>query len=99
MEIRKSAQEVEMVLAPGGNLVKIVAGRDRRTSHQEQYLLERIHHPPGFAAIVEVGKMPKKYRKPCARGIWVDDRGHEGAPEPPRNHGPRVNTKSARQPR
>jgi len=38
------------MLPPFGNLVEIVTGRDRRASHQQQLLLQRVHHPPGFAA-------------------------------------------------
>jgi hypothetical protein len=48
------------MLSPLGDLVEIVTGRDRRAGHQQQHLLERVHHPPGFAAIVKIGKMLQK---------------------------------------
>jgi hypothetical protein len=40
MELRKLAQEVEMVLAPVDNVVEVVAGGDRGAGHRQQHLLE-----------------------------------------------------------
>jgi len=80
MIVQEPPQEVEIMLPPVGNLVEIVTGGDRRAGHQQQYLLERVHHPPGFAAIVEVGKMLQKHRKSRPRRVLLDDPGHDRAP-------------------
>src|SRR5450631_4288225 len=80
MVVGEAAQEVEIMLPPLGNLVEIVTGRDRRAGHQQQHLLQRVHHPPGFAAIVEIGKMLQKHRKPCPRRVLLDDPSHDRTP-------------------
>ena len=39
MERREPAQEIKVVLAPGDNVVEVVAGGDRRADDQQQHLL------------------------------------------------------------
>ena len=68
------------MLPPIGDFVEIITGRDRRAGHQQQHLLERVHHPPGFAAVVKIGKMLQKRRKPCSRRILLNRPGHHRAP-------------------
>jgi hypothetical protein len=60
VECREPPQGVEMMLAPGDDVVEIVAGRDGRAGHQQQHLLEWIHHPPGLAVVVQFGEMLQK---------------------------------------
>src|SRR6266704_5952254 len=74
MELGEPAQKGEMVLAPGDDVVEIVAGRDRGAGHQQQDLLERIHDPPGLALIPEFGKMLQKQAQARPRGLLVNDR-------------------------
>ena len=84
MEFREPAQEIEMVLAPGDNVVEIVARGDRRAGDQQQHLLERIHHPPRFAVIPKFGKMLQQKGHSRPRYLFVQDRssnrGHASAP-------------------
>lgn len=56
MEVRRLLQQVEMVVSPGGDVVEIVARGDGGAGHQQQHLRQRIHHPPWFALVVELGK-------------------------------------------
>ena len=57
MKLRKPAQEIEVMPAPGANLVEIIATGDRRTDDQQHHLFERIHDPPRFPVISKPGKM------------------------------------------
>src|SRR5438874_8611586 len=62
MEFRKAPQKAEMVFAPGDDVVEVVAGRNGGAGYQQQHLLERIHYPPGLAAIPELGELLQKQR-------------------------------------
>ena len=57
--------------APGADVVEIVAGRNGRTGEQQQYLLEWVHHPPGFAIIADIGKMLEQNGKTAPRYFLV----------------------------
>jgi hypothetical protein len=76
MELRKAPQKAEMVFAPGDDVVEVVAGRNGGASHQQQNLLERIHHPPGLAVIPELGEMLQQQGQSRPRGLLVED--HDG---------------------
>src|SRR6266446_6453068 len=74
MKLRKPAQEIEVVPAPGTNLVEIVATGDRRTDDQQHHLLERIHHPPRLSVVAKLVKMLQQNGQACPRGLLVQDR-------------------------
>src|SRR4249919_2602910 len=57
-------------------VVEVVAGRNGGASHQQQNLLERIHHPPGLAVIPELGEMLQQQGQSRPRGLLVED--HDG---------------------
>src|SRR5258708_23480181 len=78
MELREPAQEVEVVPAPGANIVEIVATGDRRTDDQQHHLLERIHHPPRLPVIAKLGKMLQQNGHARPRGLLVQDRIRQG---------------------
>jgi len=81
---REPPQEVEVILAPGDDVVEIVARSDRPARHQQQDFLERVHHPPGLAAVFKRGKMLQKQTKPRPRHLLIRDRNgnrdHDRAP-------------------
>ena len=54
---REFSQEVEMVFAPGGDFVEIVARGDSGAGQQQQDLGQRVDDPPRLAVIIEPGKM------------------------------------------
>ncbi len=68
------------MLAPGGDIVKIITGRDRGAGHQQQDLLERIHNAPGLAVVREFGKVLQKQGQTRTRTLTLEDRVHGGAP-------------------
>ncbi len=84
MERREPAQEIKVVLAPGDNVVEVVARGDRRADDQQQYLLERVHDPPRFSVIPQFGKMLQEKGHPRPRRLLIQDRickgDHDGAP-------------------
>jgi hypothetical protein len=99
MEFREPPRKVEMMLAPTDDVVEIVARRDGRTGHQQQHLVERIHHPPGLAFVVQFGEMLQQQAQLRPRHFLVhdqvDDGGMIAAPcrigaptesQPPRQH-------------
>jgi hypothetical protein len=57
MEIRELPQKMQVMLAPGDDIVEIVTGGDRGAGHQQQDLLERIYNTPGLAVVLELGKV------------------------------------------
>ena len=84
MEGREPAQEIKVVLAPGDNVVEVVARGDRRADDQQQHLLERVHDPPRFTVIPQFGKMLQEKGHPRPRYLFIQDRssnrGHASAP-------------------
>ena len=54
---QKAAQKVEMRLAPGGDVVEIVARGDRRADNQQQHFPQGMRHAPLFARILDDRKM------------------------------------------
>jgi hypothetical protein len=93
-------QKAEMFLAPGDNLVEVIAPGDCGARHQQQDLAQRIDDTPGLAVIIEFGKWCKS-RANRARGISLSKIESKiiamvaSLPNHrrPRNHNPRVNTK------
>jgi hypothetical protein len=57
VEGQKAAQKFKMHLAPGGDVIEIVAGRDRPADHQQQHFAQRMRHPPLLARILNDRKM------------------------------------------
>ena len=69
-----------VMLAPGGDVVEIVATRNRRAGYQQQDLLERIHDPPGLAVVRELRKVSQKQGQTRTRTLTLENRVHSGAP-------------------
>jgi hypothetical protein len=85
-----------VMLAPGGDVVEIVATRNRRAGYQQQDLLERIHDPQGSRSSVSSAKC-RKSRARRARGLSPSKIGSIVAlqceSERSRNHTRAVNSK------
>jgi hypothetical protein len=64
IELRKLPQKAKLGLAPIGNLVVVVAARNRRADHQQQDLRQGIDHAPSLAIIADPRKVRQKTRKP-----------------------------------
>ena len=102
MELGEVPQEREVVLAPGDDVVEIVAGGNCGTYYQQQDLPERIEDPQGLPPVVELRDM-RQQQVSRARGasssMIVSATASMGsAPcriSTPRESRPRVNTKSA----
>lgn len=97
VEGRELPQKVEVVLAPFGDVVEIVAGGDGRAGHQKQHLMQRIHHPCGFPLVLQFGEMLQQQRQTGAWDIVVER--HLGPPRESRpkwNHSPKFKAKSAK---
>ena len=86
VEGREAAQELQVMPAPGGDVVEVVAGGDGAADHQQQDLAQRIHHPPGLARVLELGKVLQQQRQAISRRFLEDrDSGHLRSPsESPR---------------
>jgi len=67
MEWCEPPQNLQVVLPPGGDLVKIIARGNRRTGQKQKNLRQRIHHPPRLALIVQPRKMLHKQGQPRTR--------------------------------
>jgi hypothetical protein len=74
MEIREPAKEVEMVLAPGDDIVEVVARGDRGASQQKQDLGQRKGDPPRLAVVLQPRKMLQKQRHAGARNRLVGEK-------------------------
>ena len=97
----KAAQEIQMMFAPGRNVVEVVAGGNGCASHKKQNLGQRIHDPPRFALILNLRKMLQQQRQSRPRHLFIHQQigngGHRllpGESSPAGNHKPRVNSKS-----
>jgi hypothetical protein len=71
VEFREAAQKGEMALAPGGDLVEIIARTYGCTGQQQQDLGERIHDAPRLALVRELGKMLKQHGQSVPRNLLV----------------------------
>ena len=89
MKLRELPQKMQVMLALGGNIVKIVAARDGGTDHQQQDLRERIDDAPWLTVIGDCRKMVHSKAK-RARGLSPSKIGSMIAlqceSERPRNH-------------
>lgn len=56
-------KEIEMRLAPGGDIVVVVAIRDRAANDQEQNLRQRMEDPPDITRVVNRRKVFQKHRQ------------------------------------
>jgi hypothetical protein len=50
---QKAAQEPQMRLAPGSDVIEIVARGDRPADNQQQDLRERVSHAPALARLLD----------------------------------------------
>ncbi len=102
MERREPSQKIEMMFAPGDDVVEIVAGGDRGAGQQKKHLGQGIHTRQGSRVVRELGKMLQKQCQSRPRHILVREKigriAHPGAPcesERRTNHLPHVNAKSS----
>src|SRR5262249_16506480 len=80
MEFRELPQKMQVMRAPGRNVVEIIAGRDCGTGHKQQDLLEGIDYPPWLAVVLELGKVLQKQSQMRTRNLTLEDGVHDGAP-------------------
>src|SRR3546814_7693344 len=59
---QKAPQEREMRLAPGGDVIVVVAVGDRAADRQQQHLRQRMRHTPRIARVLDLRKMLQKRR-------------------------------------
>ena len=64
MEFRHGAQEIEMCRAPFGDIVVIVAVRNRAADHEQDHLAQRIHHLAGLARVLDDREMIQQTAPP-----------------------------------
>jgi hypothetical protein len=76
MKLRELPQKMQMMLAPGDNIVKIVAARDGGTDHKLQDLRERIDNAPRLTVIRECGKMVQQQGQTRTRAFPLKNRVH-----------------------
>ncbi len=74
---QKAAQEWQMVLAPGGDIVEIIVGSDGCASDQKQHLGQRMGDPPCLARVFDLRKMVQQAAKARFRAEIVH---REGSP-------------------
>jgi len=60
---QKTAQKIEMRLAPGGDVIEIIARGDRRAHHQQQHFGQRMGHTPWLARVFNDRKMIQQVGK------------------------------------
>src|ERR1019366_5313392 len=63
MELRETPQKIEMMLAPGDDVVEVVAGGDGGAGHQQQDFIEPVHDPARLPFVRKLGKMLQKQRQ------------------------------------
>ncbi len=71
---------MQVMLAPGDNIVKIVATRDGGTDHQQQDLRERIDNAPRLTVIRECGKLVQQQGQTRTRAFPLKNQVHDRAP-------------------
>ena len=74
---QEATQEGEMALAPGGDVVEVVAGSDAGADDEQQNLGQRMRHPPRLAWVLDDRKMVEK----AAQARLVAEAVHVRAPE------------------
>jgi hypothetical protein len=74
MEVREMPQKVEMFLAPGDNIVKVIAPCDCSARYEQQDFTQGIDDTPGLAVIIEFGKVVQKQGQPRPRHFPIKNR-------------------------
>jgi hypothetical protein len=80
MKLRELPQKMQVMLAPGDNIVKIVAARDGGTDHQQQDLRERIDDAPRLTVIRQCGKMVQQQGQTRTGTFPLKNRVHDRDP-------------------
>ena len=71
-----------MRLAPGGDVVVVVAVRHGAADHQQQHLRERVGDPPHVARVLDGGEMLQQHAEAgLLRGWAGGGQGHGGGSE------------------
>src|SRR3546814_10337033 len=65
-----------MRLAPGGDVIVVVAVGDRAADRQQQHLRQRMRHTPRIARVLDLRKMLQKRRQPRLLRERRRDRAH-----------------------
>jgi hypothetical protein len=60
MEFRELPQKIEVMFAPGDDIVKAVTRGDCGAGHQQQDLLERIDYASRLPLVLQLGKVMQK---------------------------------------
>src|ERR1700689_3520212 len=76
---REFSQEIEMVMAKGGDLVEVVARCDGDAGQQQQDLGQRVDDPPRLTVVFEPGKMLQQQCYARPRHVLVGEK--VGAPK------------------
>src|ERR1700681_4074268 len=71
---REFSQEIEMVMAKGGDLVEVVARGDGGAGQQQQDLGQRVDDPPRLTVVFEPGKMLQQKCYPRPRQVLVGEK-------------------------
>src|SRR4051812_22300446 len=85
VEGREAAQNGEVVLAPGDDVIEVVARSKGRAGDQQQHLVKGVEHAPWLAVIAKGGKLLEQQAQAVARNALVAiegagvDAGVEGA--------------------
>src|SRR5487761_1295215 len=67
-----------MRFTPLGNEVEVVAVRDRAAYHQQEYLLQRVSHPPRLTVVLNDGEMSEQRPKPRFLRHILSVKAHRG---------------------
>ena len=71
---REFSQEIEMVMAKGGDLVEVVARGDGGAGQQQQDLGQRVDDPPRLTVVFEPGKMLQQQCYARPRHVLVGEK-------------------------
>ena len=77
----------QSAMAPVGDVLEVVAGRDRTADHQEQNLRQRMRHPPGLPVVLDQREMVEQQPQPrfSLAQAWQGSPNHRRR----QNHNPR----------
>ena len=73
MEFREMPQKMQVMLAPGDDIVEVVTGRDAGAGHQQQDLPEGIDYAPGLPVVLQLGKVLQKQIQTRTRTLTLED--------------------------
>jgi len=57
---QEAAKERQIILAPVGDVLEVVARSDRTADHQKQHFGQRMRHPPAFPTVLDQQEMVQK---------------------------------------